>query len=96
MKQPAVYITTNKPEGTLYVGVTSNLVKRIYQHKNSFMPGFTSQHHCDRLVYYEIFDTMNIAISREKQIKSGSRRRKIELIESINPDWKDLYKDICR
>ncbi len=82
MKQPAVYITASKSQGTLYVGVTSNLVKRIYQHKNSFMPGFTSKHQCDRLVYYELLSTMTNAIKREKQIKGGSRQGKLEWIAS--------------
>ena len=96
MKQPAIYIVTNMYQGSLYVGVTSNLVKRIYQHKNSFKPGFTSKYQCDRLVYYEVLDTMINAINREKQIKGGSRSDKIKLIEERNPAWEDLYKNICR
>ena len=94
MKQPAIYISTNKKDGTLYTGVTSNLPQRIYQHKNKTFTGFSSKYNCDRLVYYEVFDDMENAILREKQIKGGSRKKKIALIESLNPEWKDLYKDI--
>ncbi len=96
MKQPAIYIITNKRNGTLYTGVTSDLVKRITQHKNKTLKGFTSKHDCTLLVYYEILDNMEQAILREKQIKSGSRKKKLVLIESLNSDWKDLYKDIVQ
>lgn len=94
MKQPAIYITANKKNGTLYTGVTSNLPKRIYEHKNA-TDGFTAKYDCKLLVYYEIFDEMTDAIAREKQIKGGSRKKKITLIESMNPDWQDLYDDIA-
>ena len=85
----------NKRNGTLYTGVTSNLKKRVYQHKESIIKGFTSKYECNKLVYYEILETMESAILREKQIKSGSRKKKLKLIESINPGWLDLY-DIIR
>lgn len=94
MKQPAIYITTNKRNGTIYTGVTSDLPKRIYQHKNKQIEGFTAQYGCSYLVYFELHDTMETAITREKQIKGGSRQKKIALIEKTNPDWKDLYETI--
>lgn len=94
MKQPAIYIVTNKRNGTLYTGATSDLVKRIAEHKNKTVPGFTTKYDCSLLVYYELYDDMEQAILREKQIKAGSRKKKLSLIESLNPDWKDLYQDI--
>jgi putative endonuclease len=94
-RQPAIYLLTNKPHGTLYTGVTSNLVKRIGEHKNKVIRGYSARYNLTRLVYFELFDEMCEAISREKQIKAGSRGKKLELIESINPEWKDLYRDIC-
>lgn len=94
IKQPAVYILASKKHGTLYTGVTSNLPQRIYQHKNKTFKGFSSKYDCEHLVYYEVFDDMENAILREKQIKGGSRKKKIELIEKNNPDWDDLYADI--
>jgi len=94
-KYPAVYLVTNKQNGTLYTGVTSNLQKRIWQHKNKLVKGFSSKYNLTNLVYFELCVDMYQAISREKQIKSGSRKAKIELIENTNPDWRDLYTDIC-
>ena len=94
LKQPAVYILASKRNGTLYTGVTSDLVKRIWQHKNNLADGFTRKYSVHMLVYYELADEMTAAISREKQIKGGSRARKLALIESINPGWRDLYDDI--
>ena len=94
-KHPAVYILTNKRYGTLYTGVTSNLIGRIWQHKNKVSGGFTAKYRLKKLVYFELFDTMYEAISREKQIKAGSRNKKIALINSRNPGWRDLYEDIC-
>jgi len=94
MKQPAVYIITNKRNGTLYTGVTSNLCKRIYEHKEGTVEGFSKKYGCKLLVFYELHETMESAISREKQIKGGSRKRKLALIEGMNPDWRDLYEDI--
>ncbi len=94
MKQPAVYIVTNKRNGTLYVGVTSNLIKRIYEHKIGLIEGFTKKYGCKLLVFYESHETMISAISREKHIKSGARKKKLILIEKMNPDWRDLYTEI--
>lgn len=91
-KNPAVYIMSNKRNGTLYVGVTSDLAKRVWEHKNDATKGFTSKYQCHDVVHYECFDDMKMAIEREKQIKSGSRLKKIELIENDNPEWKDLYE----
>ena len=93
-RQPAIYILTNKTRGTLYTGVTSNLIQRVYQHKNKIPKGFTSRYGLTRLVYYEIFNDMYQAIEREKQIKAGSRKTKIKLIETTNNNWDDLYRDI--
>ena len=90
MKQPAIYIMASKRNGTLYTGVTSDLVKRVHQHKTGITPGFASRYGCTLLVYFEIFEEMAAAIAREKQIKAGSRRKKLALIEAINPDWRDL------
>ncbi|MCD6707703.1 MAG: GIY-YIG nuclease family protein [Thiobacillus sp.] len=93
-KQPAVYILASKRNGTLYTGVTSDLVKRTWQHKNDLADGFTRKYSVHMLVYYELADEMCAAIAREKQIKGGSRARKLALIESMNPGWRDLYDDI--
>ena len=92
----SVYIITNKPFGTLYVGVTSNLLKRVWQHKEKVVKGFTAQYDLDKLVYYEMYDDVNQAIIREKQIKNLVRRKKIVLILRINPDWKDLYNELIK
>jgi putative endonuclease len=92
--QPAVYIMTNKRNGTLYTGVTSNLIKRVYQHKEGVADGFTKKYQCKKLVYYEQFDEMIAAIAREKQIKAGSRKKKLTMIESVNPTWHDLYETL--
>jgi len=94
MKQPAVYIVANKRNGTIYTGVTSDLVKRISQHRESAIPGFTARYGCKLLVWYEQFEDMPNAIAREKQIKAGSRTKKLELIETTNPDWQDLFPTI--
>ena len=93
-KQPAVYILANRRNGTLYAGVTSNLVKRVWDHKNDLVEGFTRRYAVHMLVYYELLDTMDAAITREKQIKAGSRAKKIQMIESMNIGWKDLYDSI--
>jgi putative endonuclease len=95
-KQPAVYILTNKYKGTLYTGVTSNLIQRIWQHKSKLVEGFTKKYSVDRLVYFELTEDIGSAITREKQIKAGSRAKKISLIESVNPEWCDLYLGLCR
>ena len=94
MKTPAVYIMASKKNGTLYTGVTSYLAQRVYQHKEGLFEGFSEKYSCKDLVFYELHETMISAIAREKQIKAGSRKTKIELIERINPAWRDLYKDI--
>jgi putative endonuclease len=94
MKLPAVYIMANKPYGTLYTGVTSNLVQRAYQHKSGSVEGFTSQYDCKLLVWFERHETMESAILREKQIKAGSRKKKLALIEELNPAWRDLSGDL--
>ena len=93
--KPAVYIMTNKRNGTLYTGVTSDLVRRVYEHKCSIIPGSTKKYGCKLLVYYEIIESMETAITREKKIKGGSRKNKIKLIETQNPTWLDLYENIC-
>ena len=81
---------TNKNNTVIYIGVTSNLVKRVFQHKTKVIKGFTAKYNCDKLVYFEEFTDINEAISREKQLKSGNRQRKENLIDSINPEWNDL------
>ncbi|OGS46223.1 MAG: excinuclease ABC subunit C [Elusimicrobia bacterium RIFOXYD2_FULL_34_15] len=93
-KSYAIYIMTNTSNNVLYTGVTSNLKKRIYEHKNKIVKGFTEKYNIDKLVYYEIFDSSLNAIIREKQIKAGSRSRKIKLIEDMNKNWKDLYCEL--
>lgn len=85
---------TNKPNGTIYTGVTSNLIQRVGQHKNKQTGGFTAKYYCHLLVYFELHETMEHAILREKQIKGGSRQKKIDLIVSLNPNWADLYPSI--
>jgi len=90
-----VYILFNKKNGVLYTGVTSNLLKRVYQHKVKAVKGFSEKYNIDKLGYYEVFSDIVSAIAREKQIKGGSRKKKIALIESVNPEWKDLYNDIA-
>ena len=89
-----IYIMTNKNNTVLYTGVTGNLMRRIYEHKNKLGSVFTKKYNVTKLVYYEIYENPTNAIAREKQIKAGSRDKKIKLIESINPEWKDLYEDL--
>ena len=93
-KQPTVYILANKRNGTLYTGVTTNLVKRIWEHKNDTHEGFTKKYQVHRLVYFEQHQTMDAAITREKRIKKWNRQWKIKLIEKSNPQWRDLWDDI--
>lgn len=88
------YIMANKPNGVLYVGVTGKGPSRIYEHKQGMVAGFTQKYHLKTLAYYEAHETMEAAIRREKQIKNLVRRKKIALIESMNREWRDLYKDI--
>ena len=86
-----VYIMTNVKNNVLYTGVTNDIHRRVLEHKNKLVKGFTRKYHITKLVYYEIYDNIEFAIAREKQIKGGSRQKKIELIQSMNPDFKDLY-----
>jgi putative endonuclease len=93
-KQPAVYILASKRNGTLYIGVTSNLQKRAWEHKNDFAQGFTKRYGVHRLVYFELCEDMMSAIRREKQMKKWNRAWKLELIEKQNPAWRDLWEEI--
>lgn len=93
-KQPCVYILASRRNGTLYIGVTSDLIARVWQHKNNVVEGFTRRYGLHMLVWYEQHETMMSAISREKAIKEWKRLWKIELIEKANPGWRDLYADI--
>jgi len=94
MKKGYIYFLTNINHKTIYVGVTSDLVRRIYQHKQKLVSGFTKKYNLVKLVYFETYYSIEDAIVREKQIKAGSRKKKEELIESRNSGWRDLYKDI--
>jgi len=94
MKRPAVYIMANRRNGTLYTGVTSNLAQRVWQHREGVADGFTKRYGCTLLVWYERHETIVTAIAREKQIKGGSRAKKLALIEAMNPDWRDLFENI--
>lgn len=89
-----VYILTNRKNGVLYIGLTNNLKRRIYEHKKGMVEGFTKKYHLKSLVYYEVFEDINQAILREKRIKKWKRDWKIKLIESKNPQWQDLYLKI--
>jgi putative endonuclease len=93
--QPAVYIMANKRNGAVYVGVTSDLVRRAWQHREGLSDGFTKRYGCKLLVWYEVHPTMDSAIPREKQLKGGSRKKKLALIEELNPRWRDLFDEIC-
>jgi putative endonuclease len=93
-KQPAVYIVASGRNGTLYIGVTSDLQKRVWEHKNDLIEGFTKRYSVQRLVYYELHDEMVSALRREKQIKKWKRDWKLKLIEGENPDWDDLWEKI--
>jgi putative endonuclease len=94
MRLPVVYMMASKRNGTIYTGVSSDLIKRVYEHKNAIAAGFTVKYNCKLLVFYEFHDTMINAITREKQIKAGSRIKKMQLIEAMNPEWNDLYDDL--
>jgi putative endonuclease len=94
MKQPCVYILASKRHGTLYTGVTSNLPRRAFEHREGLVKGFSAKYGCKILVWYELHETMIEAITREKQIKAGSRAKKLALIEALNPEWKDLYESL--
>jgi putative endonuclease len=93
VKQPAVYIMASRRNGTIYTGVTSDLPKRVWQHKTG-STGFTARYGCKLLVWYELHGEIPAAIAREKQLKAGSRKRKLALIEAMNPEWADLYESI--
>ena len=93
-KQPCVYILASKKDGVLYIGVTSNLVKRLWEHQNSFVDGFTKKYHVYKLVFFELYETMDSAITREKQMKKWKREWKVNLIEKSNSDWMDLTNEI--
>jgi len=95
MREPAVYIMASRRNGTLYTGVTADLSRRVYEHREALHPGFTRRYGCKLLVWYEGYPTMSEAIAREKQIKAGSRTRKLALIEAMNPDWRDLYPGLA-
>ncbi len=93
MKRPAIYIMASGRNGSLYTGDTSNLSRRVFQHKEELTPGFTTRYGCKALVYYETYEDMPSAIAREKQVKGTSRRKKLLMIERFNPEWRDLYTD---
>jgi len=93
-RQPAVYILASERNGTIYIGVTSDLPKRIYQHKNDSVDGFTRKYRVHRLVYFELYADMVSAITREKQLKKWNRAWKVEVIEEKNPEWNDLWDEI--
>jgi putative endonuclease len=93
-KQYCVYILTNQRHTVLYTGVTSELKRRIYQHREKLLPGFTNRYNVSKLVYYECTEDVSAAIAREKQIKAGSRQKKIDLVNAFNPDWRDLHDDL--
>ena len=94
MKQPCVYFVVSKTHGTIYIGVTSYLQRRIYEHRKGLIEGFSKRYGCRYLAYYEMHETMEHAIAREKALKGSSRKRKIALIEKDNPDWLDLYENL--
>ena len=90
-----VYLLTNKHNNVLYTGVTNDLIRRVYEHKNKLVSGFTQKYNVDRLVYFEVCSGIVVAIEREKQIKGWSRKKKQDLINSLNPEWDDLYRSLC-
>ena len=96
MKQPVMYMMASKRNGAIYTGVTSNLIQRAWQHREELVAGFTKRYGCKLLVWFEMHDNMEAAILREKQIKGGSRQKKIALIEANNPQWKDLFDEITK
>ena len=94
MRIYCVYILANETNTVTYTGVTNDLLRRVFEHKEKIIKGFTSRYNINKLVYFECIDDVRDAIEREKQIKAGSRRKKIELIESMNKEWRDLYQDL--
>jgi putative endonuclease len=95
MKQPCDYIMASQRHGTLYTGVTANLPRRAFEHREGLVTGFSTKYGCKILVWHELHETMDAAITREKQIKAGSRAKKLALIEGLNPEWKDLYETLA-
>ncbi|MEJ0050256.1 MAG: GIY-YIG nuclease family protein [Methylovirgula sp.] len=95
MRYACVYIMASQRNGTLYTGVTSDLARRVFEHRSGLIPGFTTQYSCKLLVWYERHERMDEAITREKQIKAGSRAKKLSLIEKVNPQWRDLYEELA-
>ena len=93
-RQYYIYILTNSHHTVLYTGVTNDLASRVYQHRNKAIPGFTSRYNLDKLVFYEMTEDVTTAITREKQIKAGSRRKKLDLITAMNPQWLDLAEEL--
>lgn len=93
-QQSFVYILTNNHHTTLYIGVTNSLIRRTFEHKEKLTKGFSKKYNLDKLVYYEMFSDITLAIAREKQLKGSSRQKKIDLINHYNPDWEDLYSKI--
>ncbi len=96
MREPAVYIVASGRNGTLYTGVTADLSRRVHEHRDGLVPGFTARYGCKRLVWVERYELITDAIAREKQIKGGSRAKKLALIEAVNPQWRDLYDELAR
>lgn len=94
MKNPVIYMMTNQRNGVIYIGVTSNLQRRVYEHKHGLLGGFTRKYKCKLLVYYEVHETMESAIVREKQLKAGPRKKKLQVLVGLNPDWVDLYDSL--
>lgn len=95
LKESYVYLLANKHNNVLYTGVTNDLIRRIYEHKNKLVAGFTQKYNVDRLVYYEACPNIVTAIEREKQIKGWSRKKKNDLVNALNPKWNDLYSNLC-
>ncbi len=93
-REYCVYIMTNAHNTVIYSGVTNNLARRVYEHKNGLGGIFTKKYNVNKLVYYEVGDNVHAALAREKQIKGGSRKKKIDLVNSVNPEWKDLFDEI--
>ncbi len=93
-RQSYVYILINKSNHVLYTGVTSDLKRRIYEHRHGLAPGFTAKYNVKKLVYYEVLDDIRNAIIREKQVKKGNRQKKVDLVNGMNPEWGDLYDEL--
>jgi len=96
MKKGYIYILTNKKDGTLYIGITTNLIRRVYEHKNLKIEGFTKRYNLNKLVYFEEYQQYAMAIKREKRLKEWQRQWKLDLINQHNPDWNDLYDTIVQ